>query len=92
LQIIVRVKPNARKPGISIDEIGIEIRVNEPAQDGLANEAARASLAEALNLPRSRVTLTRGARSKEKAFTIDGLDNETIRARLNAYRAKMKRS
>ena len=86
--IVVRVKAASRKPGISVHDAEIEIRVNEAPQDGRANEAVRAALAEALDLPRGRVTLTRGARSKQKTFAIDGLEHDTILARLRAHCAE----
>ena len=90
--LAVRVKPNSRKPGISVDETGVEIRVSEQPHDGRANEAARTLLAQALDIPRSRITLIRGARSKEKAFAVEGLEHDTILARLRAYAAQAKRS
>jgi hypothetical protein len=76
--IIVRVKPGSRKSGIKISEETVVVRVNEPAQDGRANEAVRALLAEALGVPRSRISLARGARSKEKAFAVEGLERDAI--------------
>ena len=84
-QIIVSVKPCSRKPGITVVGSTIEVRVSEAPQDGCANEAVRAALAAALGIPRSRVTLLRGARAKQKAFEIDGWDREAIIARLQTF-------
>ena len=82
--LVVRVKPNAHKPGIELEGGNILVRVAEPPHDGRANEAVRELLAEALDLPRSRVRLKRGARSREKTFTIEGLDRDAVLARLGA--------
>jgi uncharacterized protein YggU (UPF0235/DUF167 family) len=84
-QVVVCVKPGSRKPGITVVGSTIEIRVSDVPQDGRANEAVRALLATALDIPRSRVTLLRGTRAKQKTFEIDGWDREAIVARLLQY-------
>ena len=58
--------------------------VREPARDGQANEACRRALARALGVAASRVSLVRGARSKEKLFRIAGITTEAVKARLAA--------
>jgi hypothetical protein len=85
--LVVRVKPNAKKPGISLDGDTVEIRVRALPIEGRANDAVRDALAEALGIPRSRITLARGARSKAKTWTIEGLSREVAFARLRAFSA-----
>lgn len=85
--LVVRVKPNAKKPGIALDGETVEIRVRALPIEGRANDAVRDALAEALGIPRSRITLARGARSKAKAWTIEGLSREVAFARLRASAA-----
>lgn len=69
--IAVRVTPSARQPGIEVRDGQILIRVSEPPEAGRATEAARAALARALGVARSRLTLLRGATSREKLFRLD---------------------
>ncbi|MFN3575572.1 MAG: DUF167 domain-containing protein [Tabrizicola sp.] len=68
---MVRVTPNARRPGMERVGDRITIRVSEPPEDGRATEAARVSLARALGVAKSRLTLVRGATSREKLFRLD---------------------
>lgn len=46
------------------------VRVKAPAQEGKANAAVTALLAKHFKLPKSKVTLLHGAKSKEKVFQI----------------------
>ena len=51
----IRVTPNARRPGIErLADGRIMVRVSEPPEAGRATEAARASLAKALGVARTR--------------------------------------
>jgi uncharacterized protein len=46
------------------------VRVRERAIEGAANEACARALAEYLGVPRSHVSLVRGARSRVKIFEV----------------------
>lgn len=50
------------------------VRVQERAVEGKATEAALAAVADALGVPRRKVTLVRGASSRRKVVEIDGDD------------------
>ena len=69
-RLAVRVTPGARgervEPGAPI-----RIRVTAPPADGRATEAARRLLARALGVAPSRLTLLRGAASRDKLFQLD---------------------
>ncbi len=82
--IAVAVKPNSRRPGISLSGTLVEVRVAEPPHDGRANEAVRAALAGALGRPKSAVTLVRGATSRRKVFAVAGLSDDEALRRLTA--------
>lgn len=69
--IAVRVTPNARKPGMELKDGRVLIRVSEPPEAGRATEAARAALAKAMGVPKSRLSLVRGATSREKLFRLE---------------------
>lgn len=70
--IAVRVTPNARRAGIDVIEGQIRIAVTEPPESGKATEAARAALAKAMGVAKTRLTLIRGATARDKQFRFDG--------------------
>ncbi len=77
--VTVRVKaqPKARRPGIGgtapgIDGPRLRLAVTAAAADGRANRAVCATLAEALGLAASAVTLLQGATSREKLLRVAG--------------------
>jgi uncharacterized protein len=67
----VRVTPGARRAGVELKEGVIRISVTAPPEDGRATEAARAALAEALGVAKTRLTLVRGTKSRDKLFRLD---------------------
>ena len=70
-RLAVRVTPGAAAPGIRLTEHGLAVRVTELPADGRATEAARVLLATALGVAKTRLTLDRGARSRDKVFRLD---------------------
>ena len=73
-EIAVRVTPNARRASLeaSAEPDGpIRIAVTVVPEDGKATEAARALLARALGVAKTRLTLRRGAASRDKIFVLD---------------------
>lgn len=87
MQISAKVKPGSKQPGISVEASGLVLRVRERAVEGAANEACIRALSQALGVAPSRVTLLHGARSREKRFAIEGLDEAEIFARLGLERS-----
>ena len=71
-EIAVRVTPRAGRVRIELVEGAIRLHVTEAPEDGRASEAARALLAEAMGVAKTRLTLVRGATSREKLFRFDG--------------------
>ncbi|MBK6467677.1 MAG: DUF167 domain-containing protein [Rhodobacter sp.] len=68
--IAVRVTPNARTESLQPGD-PIRIAVTVVPEDGKATAAAQALLARALGVPKSRLTLLRGASSRDKVFRLD---------------------
>ena len=69
----VKARPGARKDalaGIRGSELVVEVRAR--AEKGLANEAVRQVLADALGVPRAGVSLKIGAGSTHKVFLVPG--------------------
>jgi uncharacterized protein YggU (UPF0235/DUF167 family) len=69
--LAVRVTPNARANVVEVADGVLRIRVTAVPEDGKANEAVRTLLAQALGVARTRLTLIRGATSRDKVFRLD---------------------
>jgi uncharacterized protein YggU (UPF0235/DUF167 family) len=67
----VRVTPGARHVGVAVTEGVIRISVSAPPDGGRATEAARAALAGALGVAKTRLVLVRGATSRDKLFRLE---------------------
>lgn len=70
-EIAVRVTPNARRAAVEVQDGMIRIAVTVVPEDGRATEAARVALAQALGVAKSRLTLIRGAKARDKLFRLD---------------------
>ena len=71
----LRVAPGSRRPGVAGKHgDGWKVRVAQPPEDGRANEAVVALLAEALELPRSAVAIVSGHSGRDKIVALDGID------------------
>ena len=81
--VTVKVTPRAAKNAILGAEADwLRVALTAPPVDGKANEAARRFLAEALDLPRTSVTLLSGQTARLKRFAIAGLTPEALRSKL----------
>jgi uncharacterized protein YggU (UPF0235/DUF167 family) len=60
----------------------IVIRVTAPPVDGKANAALCAFVAGAAGVPPSRVSVVRGATSRDKVVRVEGADADAVRAAL----------
>lgn len=69
--LAVRVTPGARRAALDVVDGVIRISVTAPPEDGRATEAARAALAKALGVAKTRLTLVRGAAARDKLFRLD---------------------
>jgi uncharacterized protein YggU (UPF0235/DUF167 family) len=89
----VKVQPRARRPGLKgvvpaadggAPRLGVT--VVEAPEDGRANRAVCAAVAEALGVALSAVTVAQGAASREKLLRVAG-DAQALAARLGALGA-----
>jgi len=67
-EIPLRVTPKAARTGLMRDGASLRASVTAPPENGKANAAARALLAAAMGVAPSRLTLKRGATSRDKLF------------------------
>lgn len=70
-RLALRVTPGARTESIELSEGRVLIKVRAKPQDGAANGAVIALLAQALGTAPSRLHLLRGATGREKLVQLD---------------------
>lgn len=70
-RLALRVTPGAKAEGMEIAGEKLAVKVRAKPQDGAANDAVLAMLAKALGTAPSRLTLLRGATSREKLVQLD---------------------
>ena len=70
-EFAVKVTPNARRAAITREDGVIRISVTCIPEDGRATAGVTESLAHALGVAKSRLTLLRGATSRDKLFRLD---------------------
>jgi uncharacterized protein (TIGR00251 family) len=71
MKVSVTVKPNSRTEKVEqISPNEYLVRVNAPPAEGKANERVIELLAKHLNVPKSRIELSSGGKSKKKIFTV----------------------
>lgn len=66
------MQPGARRTAVAgVHGVALKVALAAPPVDGKANAALRLFLAEAFEVPLARVTIVRGATSREKVVRID---------------------
>jgi hypothetical protein len=79
----IRVQPRAKRDEVVGERAGaIVIRLKAPPVDGKANAALIEFIANAANLPRSRVEIVRGATAREKVVRVAGIAERDLRRAL----------
>jgi uncharacterized protein (TIGR00251 family) len=85
--VVVRVhaQPGARSSGVAgVHGDAVKVKVREPADQGRANRAIEAVLAEVFGVARSAVAVTGGTTGRAKRVRIDGVDRQGATDRLQA--------
>ena len=82
-RLAIRVQPRAKSDALAGERGGaLVVRVTAPPVDGKANAAVCALVARAAGVPKSAVTVLRGAGTRDKLLEIRGLDESSLRRRL----------
>jgi uncharacterized protein len=83
--IRVHVHPGARRSIVQgLREDGaLKLAVDAPPEDGRANRAVEALLADTLDVARRAVSVVRGHGSRSKWIEIEGMSEDEIRRRLD---------
>jgi uncharacterized protein len=69
--LALRVTPRAARNAVTLKDGQLRVTVTTVPEDGKANAAVVQLLAKALGIPKSRLTLIRGATSRDKLFRIE---------------------
>ncbi len=80
--ITVRVTPRSGRTAVENGPEGLVVRVRAAPEGGRATEEAARALADTLGVPRTRVRLRSGARSRTKVFDVEGLSSRDLQQRL----------
>ncbi len=85
-RIPVRVQPGARRDAVvgRLADGTWRLAVRAAPEGGRANRAVEELLARVLDLPRSRVSVVRGASQRGKLVEVEGLEAQEIARRLAA--------
>lgn len=82
-RVKIRVHPRAsRNQILGYQGDTLRVRVTAPPEEGRANEAVIALLAEALGIAKSRIKIVRGHASREKLVMVESLGQEETQRRL----------
>lgn len=74
----IYLQPGAKKTEVSgVHDNHIKIKVNSPPVDGKANEALILFLSEFLDIPKSKIKIVSGEKSRIKKISIETLINKT---------------
>lgn len=84
MRLSLRVVPNARAAGVVgwMEEGSLKVKVTAPPEDGRANKAVCALLAEVLGCPLRALSIVAGQSARNKVVQVDGLDEAAVRAKL----------
>jgi hypothetical protein len=81
----VKVTPRASRTQVNGCVEGVlRLKVQAPPVEGAANEAVIRFLAEALEVPKSRIEVVRGGTSREKTIRVEGCPMERLLGRLSS--------
>ncbi len=74
-----RVQPNSSKEGIGeIKNDALVIRLNAPAVEGKANDALIKFLSKRLGIAKSRISIIRGEKNRNKLVSVQRVSPEEI--------------
>ncbi|HLQ45986.1 MAG TPA: DUF167 domain-containing protein [Planctomycetaceae bacterium] len=85
----VKAQPGARRNGLAGVHAGVlKVQVTQAPEKGKATDAVLSTIAEALHVKRSQVSLLSGASSPMKRVLITGLSAAEVAERLQAQTAR----
>jgi uncharacterized protein (TIGR00251 family) len=85
LTVDVSVKPGGSRDKVEWDGTVLTVRTRAKPVEGQANAAVVALLADALDLPKSRVTLEKGEKSRQKRVALAGVDTAGFLLKMKTF-------
>jgi uncharacterized protein (TIGR00251 family) len=83
LEIRIYVQPRAKHSEVSgVHNGALKIKVTAPPVEDAANRAVMDLMASALSIPKSRLRILAGFRSRQKTLLAEGVSIEVFRRRL----------
>jgi uncharacterized protein (TIGR00251 family) len=77
LEVPLHVQPRARHTGVcGLHNGALKLKVSAPPVDDAANRAIVDYFAKALDLPKSRLRIAAGHRSRDKVLAVDGVSRQ----------------
>jgi len=70
MKIQVKVKPNSKTEGISLEGNSFIIRIKEPPKEGKANQAVIKMLAKYFDISQSQVRILSGLKRRNKVIQV----------------------
>ena len=85
-RLAVSVQSGASTEGVvGFDDDILRVRVKAPPIEGRANAALSKLLAGILGVPPSNIAIVRGARTRRKLLTVEGLSQDQLSRRLARF-------
>jgi len=70
-EIKIRVTPNAKRPEIiELEDSSLKIKIKSPAHEGKANKELISVLSKHYNLPKSKIKIMSGEKSRNKIIKL----------------------
>lgn len=82
--IDIRVQPRSSQSRIVAEADQIKVYLNSPPADGKANEECIRLFADRLRIPKSRISIAKGEKNRNKTIGIDNATSEEILAALRS--------
>jgi uncharacterized protein (TIGR00251 family) len=83
-EVAVRVTPRSSRNAVELDGDIIKVRVTAPPAEGQANEAVLKTLAKALGIAPSRLSIVKGEISRDKTIQVQTLSRTDVFDRLGS--------
>ena len=83
LEVLIHVQPRARADALAgVHGGALKVKLTAPPVEGAANRALIELFARLLDLPRARLAITSGEKSRDKTLRITGVSTASFLARL----------
>ena len=76
----VHINPNSKKDEIlGVYNDSLRVKISSPPVDGKANKAIIKFFSKFLNIPKSKIKIEKGDKSRDKLIAIEGFDENVLK-------------